>query len=116
LTTSMARSSTRSERSWPSYPTTTVSPISRASQILWSEPRFRTGPGATINRLGKCAHVARDTRSSDGAGYSRVPGYAARVIPWIIFALVVIPLLLVGFVATRCRSAAGEERAAARRP
>ena len=35
-------------------------------------------------------------------------GYAARVIPWIVFALVVVPLVVVSFVATRRRKAAGE--------
>jgi hypothetical protein len=40
--------------------------------------------------------------------YSRVRGYAARVIPWIIFALVAVPLVVVGFVATRRRTTAGE--------
>ena len=34
--------------------------------------------------------------------------YAPRVIPWIIFALVVVPLLVVGFAATRRRKVAGE--------
>jgi hypothetical protein len=33
------------------------------------------------------------------------------VIPWIIFALVVVPLLVVGFVATRRRTVAGEHPA-----
>jgi hypothetical protein len=33
------------------------------------------------------------------------------VIPWIIFALVVVPLLVVGFVATRRRTVAGERSA-----
>ncbi len=37
--------------------------------------------------------------------------YAVRVIPWIIFALVVVPLVVVGFVATRRRTAAGEHPA-----
>ena len=38
-------------------------------------------------------------------------GYAARVIPWIVFALVVVPLVVVGFLATRRRTVAGEHRA-----
>jgi flagellar basal body-associated protein FliL len=33
------------------------------------------------------------------------------VIPWVIFAVVVVPLLVVGFVATRRRTAAGEHPA-----
>ena len=33
------------------------------------------------------------------------------MIPWIIFALVVVPLLLVGFAATRRRTVAGEPQA-----
>jgi hypothetical protein len=37
-----------------------------------------------------------------------VPRYAARVIPWLIFALVVVPLVVIAFVATRRRTAAGE--------
>ena len=37
--------------------------------------------------------------------------YAVRVIPWIIFALVAVPLVVVGFVATRRRTAAGEHPA-----
>jgi hypothetical protein len=45
------------------------------------------------------------------AGYSRVTRYAALVIPWIIFALVAVPLVVVGFVATRRRTAAGEHPA-----
>jgi hypothetical protein len=40
-----------------------------------------------------------------------VTRYAGRVIPWIIFALVAVPLLLVGFVATRRRTIAGEHPA-----
>jgi hypothetical protein len=34
--------------------------------------------------------------------------YAARVIPWIIIALVAVPLVVVGFLATRRRTVAGE--------
>ena len=37
--------------------------------------------------------------------------YAAGVIPWIVFALVVVPLVVVGFVATRRRTAASEHPA-----
>ena len=37
--------------------------------------------------------------------------YAARVIPWIVFALVAVPLVVVGFVATRRRTAAAEHPA-----
>lgn len=37
--------------------------------------------------------------------------YAAPVIPWLIFALVAAPLLVVGFVATRRRTVAGEHLA-----
>jgi hypothetical protein len=37
-----------------------------------------------------------------------VTGYAARVIPWIVFALVAVPLVVVGFVATRRKTVAGE--------
>jgi hypothetical protein len=37
--------------------------------------------------------------------------YAARVIPWLIFAVVVIPLVVIAFVATRRRTAAGESLA-----
>jgi uncharacterized membrane protein len=33
------------------------------------------------------------------------------VIPWIIFAVVVVPLVIVGFVATRRRTVAGEQPA-----
>jgi hypothetical protein len=48
------------------------------------------------------------TPEEPSAGYSRVTRYAACMIPWLVFALVAIPLLLVGFVATRRRTAAGE--------
>jgi hypothetical protein len=37
--------------------------------------------------------------------------YAAHVIPWIIMALVVVPLVVVAFVATRRRTVAGEHPA-----
>ena len=37
--------------------------------------------------------------------------YAAHVIPWIILALVAVPLVVVGFVATRRRTVAGEHPA-----
>ena len=37
--------------------------------------------------------------------------YAARVIPWIIMAVVAVPLVVVGFVATRRRTVAGEHPA-----
>ena len=37
--------------------------------------------------------------------------YAGRVFPWILFALVAVPLVVVGFVATRRRTAAGEHPA-----
>jgi hypothetical protein len=40
-----------------------------------------------------------------------VTRYAARVIPWIIMALVVVPLVVVAFVATRRRTVAGEHPA-----
>jgi hypothetical protein len=40
-----------------------------------------------------------------------VTGYAARVFPWIIFALVAVPLVVVAFVATRRRKVAGEHPA-----
>ena len=38
-------------------------------------------------------------------------GYAAGVIPWIIIALVAVPLLVVGFLAARRRTVAGEHPA-----
>ena len=34
--------------------------------------------------------------------------YSARMIPWIIFAVVVVPLVVVAFVAMRRKTAAGE--------
>ena len=34
--------------------------------------------------------------------------YAARMIPWIIFAVVVVPLVVIAFVAMRRKTAAGE--------
>ena len=37
--------------------------------------------------------------------------YAGRVIPWIVFALVAVPLVVVAFVATRRRKVAGEHPA-----
>ena len=37
--------------------------------------------------------------------------YAARVIPWIIMAVVAVPLVVAGFVATRRRTVAGEHPA-----
>ena len=37
--------------------------------------------------------------------------YAGRVFPWIFFALVAVPLVVVGFVATRRRTVAGEHPA-----
>ena len=42
---------------------------------------------------------------------SRGPRYSARVIPWLIFALVVVPLVVVAFMAARRRTAAGEHPA-----
>jgi hypothetical protein len=56
-------------------------------------------------------NVHQRTRSSDGAGYSRVTRYADCVFPWIIFALVAVPLVVVGFLATRRRRVAGEHPA-----
>jgi cytochrome c oxidase assembly factor CtaG len=44
-------------------------------------------------------------------GYSRVARYAARMFPWIIFAVVAVPLVVVGFVASRRRTRAGEHPA-----
>jgi flagellar basal body-associated protein FliL len=41
----------------------------------------------------------------------RVVAYAGRVFPWIIFAVVAVPLVVVGFAATRRRTAAGEHPA-----
>jgi hypothetical protein len=55
--------------------------------------------------------ASRGTRWSDDAGYSRTARYAARLFPWIIFALVAVPLVVVGFVATRRRTVAGEHPA-----
>ena len=46
--------------------------------------------------------------SSDLQRCSRATGYAGLVFPWIIFALVAVPLVIVAFVATRRRTAAGE--------
>jgi hypothetical protein len=40
-----------------------------------------------------------------------VTRYAARVFPWIIFALVAVPLVVVAFVATRRRKVASEHPA-----
>ena len=37
--------------------------------------------------------------------------YAGRVFPWIFFALVAVPLVVVGFLATRRRTIAGEHPA-----
>jgi hypothetical protein len=37
-----------------------------------------------------------------------VARYAARVIPWIVIALLAVPLVVVGFVATRRRTVASE--------
>jgi hypothetical protein len=37
--------------------------------------------------------------------------YAARVIPWIVIAVVVVPLVILGFLATRRSTAAGEHPA-----
>ena len=37
--------------------------------------------------------------------------YAAHMFPWIIFALVAVPLVVVGFVASRRRTRAGEHPA-----
>jgi hypothetical protein len=45
------------------------------------------------------------------ADCSRVRRYAARVIPWIVFALVAVPLVVAGFVVTRRRTVAGEHPA-----
>jgi len=42
---------------------------------------------------------------------SPVRGYAAPVFPWIVFALVAVPLVVVGFVATRRRTVAREHPA-----
>jgi hypothetical protein len=60
---------------------------------------------------GKGQHVPLRTRSSDGADHSRATRYAARVIPWLVIALVAVPLVVAGFVATRRRTAAGEHPA-----
>lgn len=37
--------------------------------------------------------------------------YAARVFPWLIFAVVAVPLVVIGFAATRRKTAAGEHPA-----
>jgi hypothetical protein len=47
-------------------------------------------------------------RSGRLLGHSRETRYAAHVFPWIIFALVAVPLVVVGFVASRRRTRAGE--------
>ena len=44
-------------------------------------------------------------------GSSRMTGYAARVIPWIVLAVVVVPLVIAGFVATRRSTVAREHPA-----
>ena len=48
------------------------------------------------------------TSVSASCGYSRMTGYAARVIPWIVLAVVVVPLVIAGFVATRRSTVARE--------
>jgi hypothetical protein len=55
--------------------------------------------------------VFTTTTVANALGCSRAARYAARVIPWIIFALVVVPVLVVGFVVTRRRTVAGERPA-----
>jgi hypothetical protein len=65
--------------------------------------------GLTSRPVRKPFGWAREQKG--GTGYSRVTRYAVRVIPWIIFAVVVVPLAVVGFVATRRRTAAGEHPA-----
>jgi hypothetical protein len=42
-----------------------------------------------------------------GAG-TQAAGYAPRMLPWIILAVVAVPLVVVAFVATRRRTVAGE--------
>jgi hypothetical protein len=58
--------------------------------------------------------VTRDSaraKRNDSGGHSGVTRYAGRVIPWIVFALVAVPLAVVGFVVTRRRTFAGEHPA-----
>jgi hypothetical protein len=50
-----------------------------------------TAQGVAAWRGPAFGNVHQRARSSDGAGYSRVTRYAARVFPWIIFALVAVP-------------------------
>ena len=54
------------------------------------------------------AQLHRCIRSGSIVGYLPMKRYAARVFPWIIFALVAVPLVVVGFVASRRRTRAGE--------
>jgi cytochrome c oxidase assembly factor CtaG len=61
--------------------------------------------------LGECVECPPTYPSFDGADYLWVKRYAACVFPWIIFAVVAVPLVVVAFVASRRRTRAGEHPA-----
>ena len=50
-------------------------------------------------------------RSGEPLSARQVQRYAARVFPWLIFAVVAVPLVVIGFAATRRKTAAGEHPA-----
>src|SRR5262245_12181764 len=78
------------------------------------------------DRLGQCLGMSREGPATDGRlhasprsrEWARAPRIVAwvkvrcpPVIPWLIFALVVVPLAVVGFVVARRRTVAGEHPA-----
>lgn len=71
---------------------------------------------AATSAPGSASPGHRPHQASGGPLWPRVrrrigTRYAARVIPWIVVALVVVPLVVIAFVATRRRKVAGEHPA-----
>jgi hypothetical protein len=68
-------------------------------------------PDRTLQGSRNKTRIGPEIHRSEVADGSRMTRYAAIVFPWIIFALVAVPLVVVAFVATRRRTAAGEHPA-----
>jgi len=78
--------------------------------------QFGEGSGPTLRHPARTHAVVATEQTSASTPAPRVRAadrnqYAARVIPWLVFALIVVPLVVIAFVATRRRNAAGEHPA-----
>jgi uncharacterized membrane protein len=88
-------------------------PDDGAEELVRHAESLRPPSDVTFRKHGLEFYALNVQRTSVWAsgGYSRTTGYAARVIPWIVLAVVVVPLVIAGFVVTRRSTVAREHPA-----